>query len=93
MLVARKKHLPCEEDCMQQILHFGLPDCQFALIIPLFFLMQPEISQSLFLTYLDRMIEQKNIVPSQKCSTCRAFQRLTSDKPNHTTTIDTQQSA
>lgn len=42
---------------MQQILHLDVPDCQFALTTPLFFLMQSEISQSLFLTYLNRMIE------------------------------------
>lgn len=57
ILVACKKHLLHEGNCMQQILPLSLPDCQFALIIPLFFLMQPEISQPLFLSYLDRMIE------------------------------------
>lgn len=54
ILVACKKHLPHEGNCMQEILQLSLPDCQFVLIIPLFFSCAASNKP---VSYLDRMIE------------------------------------
>lgn len=54
ILVACKKHLPHEGNCMYEILQLSLPDCQFVLIIPLFF---SYAASNKPVSYLDRMIE------------------------------------
>lgn len=92
ILVACKKHLPHEGNCMQQILQLSLPDCQFVLIIPLFF---SYAASNKPVSYLDRMIElTKNMLYLLiNAARGRAFQGLTSDESKHTTTADTQQSA